>query len=304
MAKARHVPGHPGTGMYHKPHGTLRVPVVNSDRPLYVRCTVCSLEGVSVGSARRSSERTSPLYLWLASLLREQIEAGHLTPHSSVPSERVLSERYEVSRMTARHALETLALEGYLDRHPRRGTFVAEPRLRFNAGSFTHTMTEADRTPGTQVLAAATVDPDPVVARLLGVPAGGGVHVLQRLRTARGEPIALENIQLSAARFPDLLDHDLAGSLWALLRSHYDVHPAKADARVVAVAVDRFEAEALGVKAGSPAIVLTRTVYDTEDSVVEIARDVYRGDRTEFSVTAPVDGVPPASGADPGPAGG
>ena len=243
-----------------------------------------------MGNTRRTPERTSPLYLWLAQMLREQIEAGQIDTHGTVPSERVLSERYDVSRMTARHALETLTLEGYLYRHPRRGTFVAEPRLRFSVGSFTRNMTEAARTPGTEVLSAATVDPDAVVAEQLGVPAGGRVHVLQRLRSAMGEPVAIEHIQLSAARFPDLLEHDLAGSLWVLLRSRYDVHPAKADARVVAVTLDKFEAEALGAKPGSPALVLTRTVYDTEGGVVELARDIYRGDRTEFEVTAPVEG--------------
>jgi GntR family transcriptional regulator len=241
-----------------------------------------------MGSTRRTPERTSPLYLWLAELLREQIEAGRLGAHGPVPSERVLSERYGVSRMTARHALETLTLEGYLYRHPRRGTFVAEPRLRFSLGSFTRHMTDADRSPGTEVLSAATVDPDPLVAAQLGVPAGGRVHVLQRLRSAMGEPVAIENIQLSAARFPDLLEHELAGSLWALLRERYAVRPAKADGRVLAVTLDRFEAEALGVRAGSPALVLARTVYDTGGAVLELARDVYRGDRTEFEVTAPV----------------
>lgn len=240
---------------------------------------------------RQTAERSSPLYLWLASLLRDRIEAGHLDPHASVPSERALSEQYQVSRMTARHALETLALEGYLYRHPRRGTFVAEPRLRFSVGSFTRNMTAADRSPGTEVLAARTVEPDAVAAGLLGIPPGGRVHVLQRLRTAKHEPIAIENIQLSAERFPDLLDHDLTGSLWALLRSRYDVHPLKADARVVAVILDRFEAAALDVPPGSPAIVLTRTVFDADDTVVELARDVYRGDRTEFSVSAPVEEV-------------
>lgn len=242
-----------------------------------------------MGSTRRIPERTSPLYLWLAQLLREQIEAGQIDAHHPVPSERVLSERYDVSRMTARHALETLTLEGYLYRHPRRGTFVAEPRLRFSVGSFTREMTEAARTPGTEVLSAATVDADVVVAEQLGVPRGGRVHVLQRLRSAMGEPVAIEHIQLSAARFPDLLEHDLAGSLWVLLRSRYDVHPAKADARVVAVTLDKSEADALGVEQGSPALVLTRTVYDTEGGVVELARDIYRGDRTEFEVTAPVE---------------
>ena len=243
-----------------------------------------------MGSTRRTPERTSPLYLWLAQLLREQIEAGQLGAHNPVPSERVLGERYDVSRMTARHALETLTLEGYLYRHPRRGTYVAEPRLRFSVGSFTRNMTDAARTPGTEVLSVATVDADPVVAEQLGVPAGGRVHVLQRLRSAMGEPVAIEHIELSAERFPDLLEHDLAGSLWVLLRERYDVRPAKADARVVAVTLDRFEAETLGVKAGSPALVLTRTVYDVEGGVVELARDVYRGDRTEFEVTAPVEG--------------
>ncbi len=255
-----------------------------------------------MSNTRQTAERSGPLYLWLAALVRDQIEAGRLDAHSPVPSERALSEQYQVSRMTARHALDTLALEGYLYRHPRRGTFVAEPRLRFSVGSFTRNMTAADRSPGTEVLAARTVVPDAAASALLGIRPGGRVHVLQRLRTAESEPIAIENIQLSAERFPDLLEHDLAGSLWALLRSRYDVHPLKADARVVAVTLDRFEAAALDVPPGSPAIVLARTVYAAGDTVVELARDVYRGDRTEFSVSAPVEEVEAGPGANGPPA--
>lgn len=67
------------------------------------------------------------------------------------------------------------------------------------------------------------------------------------------------------------------------------VRPAKADARVVAVSLDRFEARELEARTGSPAIALTRTVYSSEGEVIELARDVYRGDRAEFTVTAPVD---------------
>jgi GntR family transcriptional regulator len=223
--------------------------------------------------------------------LRDQIEAGQLEAHGSVPSERVLSERYGVSRMTARHAVETLTREGYVYRNPRRGTFVAEPRLRVSVGSFTRMMNAADRRPGTTVLAATTLEPDPLVSEMLDLPAGGRVHLLQRLRSARGEPIAIENIYVSAERFPDLLEYDLTGSLWEILQARYDVHPTKADARVVAVTLDRFEAETLGVRPGSPAIVLTRTVFGAEGEIVELARDVYRGDRTEFNVTAPVEGM-------------
>ena len=246
---------------------------------------------VSVPNTPRTSVRTSPLYLWVASLLRDSIEAGQLGPAASVPSERVLSERYGVSRMTARHALETLMLEGYVNRDARRGTFVAEPRLRFSVGSFTRIMTEGDHVPGCEVLTASTLNPDPHVSEMLDIPAGGRIHLVQRLRTARGEPIAIENIHVSAERFPDLLEFDLTGSLWELLRSRYGVHPKEADARVLAVTLDRFEAETLRVNAGSPAIALTRTVYSADGDIVELARDVYRGDRTEFYVTAPVEGI-------------
>ena len=62
----------------------------------------------------------------------------------------------------------------------------------------------------------------------------------------------------------------------------------------MAVTLDRFEAETLGVGPGSPAIVLTRTVFGAKGEIVELARDVYRGDRTEFNVTAPVEGIDPS----------
>jgi GntR family transcriptional regulator len=250
---------------------------------------------VRVANEKSASVRTSPLYLWVASLLRDSIEAGELGPNDPVPSERALSEKYGISRMTARHALETLMLEGYVARDARRGTFVAEPRLRFSVGSFTRIMAEGDHVPGCEVLTASTLDPDPLISEMLELPPGGRIHLVQRLRTAKGEPIAIENIHVSAQRFPDLLEFDLTGSLWEILRSHYGAHPTKADARVVAVTLDRFEAETLKVKAGSPAIALTRTVYGAEGEVVELARDVYRGDRAEFYVTAPVDTVPPAA---------
>jgi GntR family transcriptional regulator len=233
------------------------------------------------------------LYSWVAALLRDEIEAGRMSPHTPVPSERILSERYEVSRMTARHALQTLRSEGYVYRSPRRGTFVAEPKLRFSVGSFTRVMSAADSTPGTEVLSAATLDADAVMASALGLTAGGRIHLVRRLRTADGEPIAIETIHVSAERFPDLLDHDLTGSLWDLMQYRYGVHPDKADARVVAVSLDKLDADVLGVSPGSAAIVLSRVVFDSGGTVVELARDVYRGDRAEFAVTATIDGSLP-----------
>ena len=196
--------------------------------------------------------------------------------------------------MTARHALETLTLEGYLYRHPRRGTFVAEPRLRFSVGSFTRNMT-TDRAPGTEVLSAAAVDPDPVAAefprRTRSAVASTCSSVCARPRESPSRSRTSSCRRRGSRTCSSTTSPGRSGSSFALATTCV---PPRADARVVAVTLDHFEAEALGVRAGEPpAIVLTRTVFDAEGGVVELARDVYRGDRTEFEVSAPVEGVQP-----------
>ena len=52
-----------------------------------------------------------------------------------LPSERELADHHGVSRMTARQALSLLESEVW-STASRRGTFVAEPRVRFHIGSF------------------------------------------------------------------------------------------------------------------------------------------------------------------------
>ena len=252
---------------------------------------------VSVVNRKSAATRTGPLYLWVASAVRDSIEAGELSPNASIPSERALSDKYGVSRMTARHAVETLALEGYVIRDARRGTFVAEPRLRFSVGSFTRIMAEGEHVPGCEVLTAITLEPSPTVAEVLELPGRGGlIHRVQRLRTAEGEPIAIEEIHVSAQRFPGSpgvrSDRLIVGDSADALRN---ISNEGQDARVVAVTLDRFEGEALKTEAGRPgALALTRTVHDADGGVLEVSRDVYRGDRAEFFVTAPVDVLFPA----------
>ncbi len=57
-----------------------------------------------------------PLYYQLKEVLRQQIQAGYLAPHTAIPSEPELVSRYHVSRATVRQALTELVNEGLLYR--------------------------------------------------------------------------------------------------------------------------------------------------------------------------------------------
>jgi len=66
-----------------------------------------------------------PVYLQLKEMLQCQIQQGIFFPHQKLPSERELCRQHNLSRMTARKALQTLIAEGYAYTRVGKGTFVS-----------------------------------------------------------------------------------------------------------------------------------------------------------------------------------
>ena len=70
-----------------------------------------------------------PIYHQLKTLIREQIESGIWQPGERILTEQELCQSYNISRSPVRQALNELAYEGLLVRHPGRGTFVSDRSL-------------------------------------------------------------------------------------------------------------------------------------------------------------------------------
>ena len=96
--------------------------------------------------------------------------------------------------------------------------------------------------------------------------------------------MTLEDSWLPAARFPGLLDRDLTGSLYALMRVEYDLGPVSARERLEPVAARSYEADALEVAEGSPLMLVERVAYAADGTPVEFARDRHRGDAARFVI--------------------
>jgi GntR family transcriptional regulator len=141
-----------------------------------------------------SIQRGRPLYEQVADALREDIRSGRYGPGDRLPSESGLSERFGVSKVTARAALVQLRAEGLITSRVGRGVFVAEPGpprrlsddiLRGEAfyravgrlGLEPDVATTITRVPATEEVAEA-----------LDVPPGAEVLAHVRLVRAEGEP--------------------------------------------------------------------------------------------------------------------
>lgn len=62
---------------------------------------------------------------FIISKIRDHINYKNLEPGDKLPSERMLSEKFEVSRSNVREAIQKLEFYGLLNSKPQSGTFVA-----------------------------------------------------------------------------------------------------------------------------------------------------------------------------------
>jgi GntR family transcriptional regulator len=244
-------------------------------------------------AAKKSSPQGGaepPRYLAIAALVRDRIATEQLGPHTLLPSERELAEQHGVSRMTARQALSLLESEGVVYRKPPRGTFVAEPRVRFHIGSFSEEVSRLGLRPAARLLWAEHQQPTPAVQLALGLDDGAAVHVFHRLRSVDDVPVALETTFLPAELTPGILDTPEEGSLWAVLRDRYEIRLARSTAVLESIVLDDTSSAQLAVRAGSAGTLLTRRTEDDAGRCVEYARDVYRADRAAFEVSEVLTG--------------
>jgi GntR family transcriptional regulator len=78
-----------------------------------------------------------PITQRISADLRKQIQEGSLGPGALLPSEPELARDYNVSRQTARSALQALEREGLVIVRPRRGRVVrSSQRLRWHLSEF------------------------------------------------------------------------------------------------------------------------------------------------------------------------
>ena len=89
---------------------------------------------VSVERLVDRTETSVPLYVQIAEGLLDRIESSELTSGDRLPSERELSEKLGVNRLTLRRALRVLEDQGLLIRRRGSGTYVAEPKIEWQAG--------------------------------------------------------------------------------------------------------------------------------------------------------------------------
>jgi GntR family transcriptional regulator len=229
-----------------------------------------------------------PLYYQLAEWLRERIRSGELAPGDQLPADRELAEHAGISRMTARQAIAYLVRDGTLIVKPGIGTFVAEPKLAYDALHLLGFTEETMRHGGavsSRVLEQTIVTPPAIVAAALELRPGEAAVKIVRLRSAGETPVLLETSFVPASGCPGLEEADLeTQSLYLLLDLRYGIRLQRARQTIEATVANEYESDLFGIAPGTPMLLLEGVTYADGDRPAEYFKAVYRADRIKFEL--------------------
>lgn len=222
-----------------------------------------------------------PRYRRIAETLAERIENGDLAPGAPLPAERRLAEDLGVSRVTVRSAIEQLADRGLVVQRQGSGTYVAErvSQPLSVLTSFSEDLAARGMSAEERVISRGKGRASSEEVMCLGLTPGAPVARVTRLRSADGQPLAVEAATVIEEALPD--PEALEGSLYAAMAER-GLRPVRAVQRLTAIALEGQMAELLGVGQASPGLLITRVGYATGDRPVEYTRSTFRGDRWDF----------------------
>ncbi|OYU42845.1 MAG: GntR family transcriptional regulator [Burkholderiales bacterium PBB4] len=227
------------------------------------------------------AQDSSPIYLQLSRMLAGAIREGRYKPDEALPSERVLAETLNVSRVTARSAIDQLVAQGLIVRRRGSGNYIAplieQPLSQLT--SFSEELTRRGYAPSSRWL-DRRVDVAMTDEQLtLGLSPGDKVARLERLRLADNVVMAFEVSVLPQSVIQDPLA--VGTSLYAYL-DNVGKAPVRALQHIRAINAQPRLAEQLGIPERQAVLFITRIGYLESGQAVELTHSYCRSDFYDF----------------------
>lgn len=230
-----------------------------------------------------------PLYQQVKDDIRAAIESGKYKTNEKIPGAGtecgVLCQPHHGASCRGRIVRRRVS-----DQNAGRGTFVSKPRIhrKFTSGrgtaSFTETCKEYGMVPGARLLNRQIVPVRKDEEAFFHVGPDALLIYIQRLRTADGQPVFLENLFLPYEPYKSLMSENLNDvSMFDTIERISGLRPATTSCqRIEAVRASAEQAQLLNLSLGEPLLYLNAYFHDQYDHPLCIGRQYYIGSRYMF----------------------
>jgi DNA-binding GntR family transcriptional regulator len=218
--------------------------------------------------------------------LRQSMASGILRPGDQLPSEAQLCERYGVSPMTVRRAINALVDQGVVVAEQGRGTFVkaiAMGEATFGLKKLQDLLNDAEHTT-VNVLEARIVRADERVARKLETPIGQRTVYIRRILRTDNRPALYHREYLVYDPTRPIVEAELeVTALQRLFSGAGETILKHGEINLEATLLDEEEAHLLQVELPRAAFCFEHLFYDFDDHPISWGWFVGRNDLLRFT---------------------
>lgn len=225
-----------------------------------------------------------PRYMQLRQRLTDGVNQGLLKVGNPLPPEREIATITEMSRVTVRKAIQSLADDGVIIQRQGSGSFIASsaPRIEQSLSrltSFSEDMFRRGMTSNSLWLERGIFIPSPDEMLTLALSPNASVSRIARLRIADDKPMAIERASLPTEMLPN--PFLVETSLYKILEQA-GYRPMRALQKISAINLGEGDAALLDITPGKAGLRIERTSYLSDGQAVEFTQSIYRGDAYNF----------------------
>lgn len=158
-----------------------------------------------------------PIYKQIESHIRNLIQSKTLKQGELIPSEKQLSEEFNVTRMTVRSALNNLVKDGYITRQRGVGSIVLANKVYDNISAvsgFTEEMENKGYKVSNILEELNVIEADEELMNKLNLTEKENVWEIKRIRLANDKKISYMETYMPVKLFPNLKKSHCEGSLY------------------------------------------------------------------------------------------
>jgi len=234
-----------------------------------------------------------PLYHQLYSVLREAILDGTIPCNAQMPTEQQLAATFDVSRITAKRAMDELAGEGLVARFRGKGSHVIyqyKPQpIRAPLVGMLESLVEMGKHSIVRVLSVEKVVPPAEFRELLSLGEGETAHKLVRVRSNDdGEPFAYYvswTLGISKGFTKSTLEKT---PRLDVIRDN-GINLSKVEQMLSAENASAQMAQYLDTETGAALLSIRRLSYDENGVVVDVLDGLYNPNRFQYAMVLSVD---------------
>lgn len=220
--------------------------------------------------------------------IKEDILSEKYKPNEQLPFEKELCEKYNVSKMTVKKALDLLVNDGLIIKRRGSGTFVKDitekeiQRIIEKKQFSGLTTTSIGHKVTSKVLEFKIINVTKEIADILKIEEDEFIYFVHRVRYVDDKAVVIEKTYIPLNLIPGMKLADVKKSIYGYIKDKLSLNIQSAHSTVRAMKSDELDRKYLNLEKDEPILEVERVAYLDNGKVFEYSFSRHRYDKFEF----------------------